>query len=206
MSTASTPSPVSSGLLLRVWLALSIQSFGGGGATLTLIRRAVIDRYGWVTEEEFARDWAICQVAPGINLTALAILIGRRIAGWRGIALCLIGLFFPSVVITILMTAFYAHVRDAPIVQHALRAIIPASVGLGLFTAYEMALPPLKESRRQGNGFYLLGLLLILGSGAVMLFYHPPVVLILLATASITALSSHLGALRKREAVEVIPK
>ena len=35
-------------LFLRVWLSLGLQSFGGGAATLTLIRRAVVERHHWL--------------------------------------------------------------------------------------------------------------------------------------------------------------
>ena len=136
---------MSSWLLLRVWLTLGLQSFGGGGATLALIRREVLERRGWVTEEAFTEDWALCQLAPGINLTALTILLGRRIAGARGIVLCLLGLLLPSVLVTVVLTAFYAPVRDSVLVKAALRAIVPASVGLGLLTAFQMVVD---QSRR----------------------------------------------------------
>jgi len=37
-----------------------------------------VEERGWVEEEEFARFWALCQIAPGINLIALTILIGEK--------------------------------------------------------------------------------------------------------------------------------
>jgi chromate transporter len=146
-----------------------LQSFGGGGATLALIYRAVVEQHRWVTDAEFTRDWALCQVAPGINLLGLTILIGRRVDGARGIFLCLLGLLVPSVTLTILLTAFYAHIRDSQQVKAALRAVIPASVGLGLLTAYNMARPPLAACRREGRTSHLLGSLLIVSSAAALL-------------------------------------
>lgn len=202
-TSINAPTPVSSWLLLRVWLALSIQSFGGGGATMTLIRRAVVEQYAWITESEFVRDWAICQMAPGINLISMTILIGRRIAGWRGIFLCLTGMLLPSTIVTVLMTAFYAHVRDLTMVKDALRAIIPASVGLGLYTAYDMARPPLKESSRDGKGFVLLGVLILLASGAAMLVLHPPVIVILVVAGLCSAGLSWWNAARVQPAEEM---
>src|SRR5437764_14486880 len=99
---AAPPSP---GLLLRLWFTFGLLSFGGGATTLTLIRRAVVERYGWLSDAEFTREWTLCQLAPGINLLALAILIGRRTAGARGSALALLGLTLPGVVVTIGVTA-----------------------------------------------------------------------------------------------------
>ena len=109
-SEESDPLPAP-GELLRVWLSLSVQSFGGGPATLALIHRAFVERNRWIPEAEFTRDWSLCQIAPGINLFALTILIGRRLDGVRGILLSLFGLLLPSVVLTILITAFYARLQ-----------------------------------------------------------------------------------------------
>src|SRR5438105_7826591 len=108
MSSDAPQAPVSRSpsprLFLRVWLGLGLQSFGGGAATLTLIRRAAVEQYGWLSEAEFTRAWALVQIAPGINLLALTILIGRRTLGAKGIALALLGLLLPSVTVTVLLT------------------------------------------------------------------------------------------------------
>lgn len=132
---------VSSRHLLRVWLTLSVQSFGGGTATLALIRRAAVDEEQWVSAEEFGRFWGLVQLAPGINLLALTVLLGRRTAGGRGIVLALTGLLLPSASLTILLTAVYAHVQHFALVQSALRGIVPAVAGLGLLTAWQIARP-----------------------------------------------------------------
>lgn len=166
---------------------LGLQSFGGGGAMLTLIRRTVIERYGWLTEEEFTRDWALCQVCPGINLTAFTILIGRRIAGGAGAVVCLVGLMLPSVTCTILLTVWYAALRDSLLMKAALKAVVPASVGLGLLSAYEVARPAVRESAREGNRWLLLALFLLLGSGSVLLWLKLPVVSVLATAGGLSA-------------------
>lgn len=192
------PPRIPSGRLLAVWLALGIQSFGGGAVTLTLLHRAVVERHGWVSDEEFTRDWALSQVAPGINLVALTILLGRRLAGGRGIVLCLVGLLLPSAVITAGLTAGYASIRESDIVRAMLRSVLPAAVGLGLLTAWNMALPPMREARREGMG--LFSLLLLTGSGVAVAVYRVPVVVALLASAGMSAaLYAVRAARRQRE-------
>lgn len=183
-------SSLSSWQIFRVWFMLGVQSFGGGGATLTLIRRAAVEEHHWITEEEFAREWALCLFTPGINLFAMTILLGRRIAGVRGIVLCLLGLILPSAAITILLTAFYAQIRDLAMVKAALRGVIPASVGLGLYTAYSMAVPPVLEARRASLAQLLFVLALIVGSGIAMFTKQIPVLAILGSVGVITALAN----------------
>ena len=82
-----------------------LQSFGGGNATFALIRQTFVERQRWIEAEEFNRLFALVQIAPGINLLALTILIGKRLLGGRGILLSLFGLLLPSVGMTTLLTA-----------------------------------------------------------------------------------------------------
>jgi chromate transporter len=173
-------------LLLRVWLGVGLQSFGGGSSTLALIERAAVHQQQWLTDEEFARLWALCQLAPGINLIALAILMGRRLAGSLGVVLSLTGMLLPSVAVTILITASYAHIRESAVAQAALRGILPATVGLGFLAAYRMALPLIKSARRQGMAALLLSVCLMAGSGAAV-FLNVQVVVALLASALVGA-------------------
>ena len=178
-SQASTLPP-SSFSFFRVWLSLGLQSFGGGAATLALIRRASVEAHGWVTEAEFTRFWSLVQIAPGINLLALTILLGRRTAGARGIGLALAGLLLPSAAVTVLLTVSYQRVQDMPLVRDALHGIIPATVGVGLVTAWQIARPALLQSRREGRGNLAVSLALLLASAAAMQWGHLPVLVILL--------------------------
>ena len=178
------PAASSSRHLLRVWLTLSVQSFGGGTATLALIRRAAVDEQQWVSSEEFGRFWGLVQLAPGINLLALTILLGRRAAGVRGIVLALTGLLLPSAALTILLTAVYVHVQHFAPVQAALRGIIPAVAGLGLLTAWQIARPLLVRPVRF---FVFAGSALAAWLGAV------PVLAVLLLGGLLGAIDGAIG-------------
>jgi chromate transporter len=138
--------------LFRIWFQMGLQSFGGGMATLYMIRRAVVDQQGWLTAGEFARDWALCQAAPGINLICMTILVGRQVAGIPGALVAVFGLLFPSVAITITMTALYASFRDSALLQSAIHGVVPATVGLGLLLSASMARPLLAPVGRQRRG------------------------------------------------------
>lgn len=176
-------------LVLRVWLLLGIQSFGGGMATLYLIRRAVVEQRGWLTAEEFAYNFALCQAAPGINLLCMTILIGRQVAGLAGSLVALFGLLLPSVTITVVMTALYADLRTLPTVQAALRGIVPATVGLGLLLTVNMARPLLATSRRESHGSLLVSVFLLVGSALAVIIWQLPVILVLCGAGVIGALT-----------------
>jgi len=189
---------VSAWRILRVWFGLGLQSFGGGVATLELVRRAAVEQEKWVSELEFTRYWAICQIAPGINLFALTILIGRKTGGAAGVAAALAGLLFPSVTITILMTALYARIRHATAMQAALRGVLPATIGLGMVAALQMARPLATLARKEGGGSLLVSLFVLIGSGAAVATWHLPVVAALIGAGVICGAYAWLASLWAR--------
>jgi chromate transporter len=182
--------------LFTTWLALGAQSWGGGAATLLMIRREVVERRGWMSGEEFTRSWAICQVAPGINLLGLTALIGWRIGRAWGVLLALLGLLLPSVAITALLTAAYASVREQPAMQAALRGVVPATVGLGLLLIWQLAVPLLRQAGRESKANLLAALALLAGSALVAFVWRPPVIAILLGAGVLGALYSWLSVRR----------
>ncbi len=187
-SDLPSPAPLPGrGELLRVWLSVGAQSFGGGAATLTLIRRQVVQQRGWITEAEFVRDWALCQVSPGMGLLALTALIGRRLGGAWGIVLALVGLLLPSAAATVAITASYLHFQHNPVVRHAVQGIVPATVGVGLLTAGQMALPLLAIARREGRSMLGLAIALLAGGAALAAAGHVPTLAILCGAGAIGA-------------------
>jgi len=206
LTTGGPPLPVadpgrpSLWLLLRVWFMLGLQSFGGGMATLYLIRRATVERHRWLTAEEFTRDWALCQAAPGINLLCMTILLGRRVAGLVGAVVAMVGLLLPSVTLTILMIALYADLRTLPVVQAALHGVVPATVGLGLLLTTNMARPLLTASQRESRSSLLVSVVILVGSALAVLFWELPVIVVLISAGTLGALTMWWQAVQAKSA------
>ena len=205
----ATPLAVRSGqpslwLLLRIWFLLGVQSFGGGMATLYLIRRTAVDRHQWLTAEEFTRDWALCQAAPGINLLCMTILVGRQVAGLPGALVAMVGLLLPSVTITIIMIALYADLRTLPVVQAALHGIVPATVGLGLLLTYNMARPLLQSSRRESSSTLAVSIVILVGSAAAVVIWELPVIIVLSSAGILGGLTMWRHAMQTKVAQEKV--
>ena len=143
VSTGAEPRPGAASIF-KLFFLLGLQSFGGGIATFTMIHDHTVERLGWITEEEFVHSWAMVQLAPGINLLALVILIGRKACGMRGAIAALLGLMLPSCGVTVLIASLYGRVHNAPRAVSAIRAAVPAIVALGLLSCVTMARPLLK--------------------------------------------------------------
>jgi len=170
-----------------------MQSFGGGTATLALIRRAVVDDLKWITPVEFTSYWALVVMVPGINLLGLTILIGRQIGGAKGVAIALAGLLLPSVTITIVLTALYAKVQRSHLIVSALGGVIPATIGVGFVTGLQIARPVLASCVKRGALSLVVAFTIMIGSGVLEALAHWPVVAILITSGSLGALTQFAG-------------
>jgi chromate transporter len=185
----SAVTPLTPWQLLWIWTVIGVQSFGGGSATLYLIRQVAVERQQWLTDDDFTRYWGICQIAPGINILGLVILIGWRVAGVAGALLALFGLLLPSASITVALTAVYASIREAPLVRSAIAGVVPATVGLGTLLAFTMLRPLLKAAREEGRVSAAVAVALLLTSTFVAAAVRVPVLAILWGAGAVSAVA-----------------
>src|SRR3989449_6309977 len=190
--------PFSPWRLFWIWAVIGAQSFGGGAATLYLIRRETVERHGWLTDDDFSRYWGICQIAPGINILGLVSLIGWRLAGAAGALVSVCGLLVPSAGITVGLTSLYAHVREVPVVRAAIAGVVPATVGLGLLLAFTMVRPLLKSARSDGRASTLVAVILLLVTTIVAARARTPVLAILWSAGAVSAVAQWQFAPRQR--------
>lgn len=161
--------------LLKIWLRIGLQSFGGGPSTQYLIRTEMIYKRGWYTEEEYSRTWVLCQFVPGPNLISLTISIGNKFGGPAGIFACLFGLLFPSALITTAFAAGFVAIQGWPPLQAMLKGLTPATAGLSLAVAVQFARPLLKRGGEEGKASLGLSVALILMAVLLVGFFKFPV-------------------------------
>jgi chromate transporter len=152
-----------------------------------LIHQACIKR-GWLSEEEFVRMWALAQISPGINLLKLTVLLGYKLRGWPGMFSASAGLMLPSGGATILMTAGFSLIRGQPVVQAAMKGILPATIGLSLAMAVQMGQPLLSRGYREGRQRFVVHLLVAVISALLLGLNLASPVVILLAAGGATVL------------------
>ena len=128
------------------WTYLKIGTFtlGGGYAMLPLIQREVVDRRGWIDEEEFLNMIALAQAAPGLIAVNSAIFIGWRIGGWRGVCGAVLGAVLPSFLIILAIAMVFSEWKELPAVEAAFKGVRPAVVALIAAPLFKMAKAALK--------------------------------------------------------------
>ncbi|MEK6606435.1 MAG: chromate transporter, partial [Myxococcota bacterium] len=114
----------------RFWLKLGFINFGGPAGQIALMHRELVDRRGWLGEEQFLRALNFCMLLPGPEAQQLATYAGWRLHGTRG-GLCA-GILFvaPSIVVMLLLSWLAAAHHDVPVIAGLLYGVQPVVVAL----------------------------------------------------------------------------
>lgn len=114
-------------------------TFGGGYAMLPMIKKEVVERHGWATDQEILDYFAISQVTPGVIAVNTATFVGYKIAGIAGAISATLGVIFPSILIITIIAAFLTNFASLPAVIHAFNGIRACVYVLILNAVYNMA-------------------------------------------------------------------
>jgi chromate transport protein ChrA len=137
-----------------------------------------------MSAREFGEAWALSQLSPGIHLVALAGLIGRRAAGWRGSTAAVAGMMIPAAAITVALTAAYALVAASSVARAALAGVAPVTGGMTIATAALLV----RASARRGRAHFVIDVAVSLCFVVVALFAGIPTIAAIGAGALIGAL------------------
>jgi chromate transporter len=112
--------------LAALFLRLGATSFGGPAAHVALMHDEVVRRRAWLGEREFLDLLSAANLIPGPNSTELAIHIGYRRAGWRGLVVAGLCFLLPAVAITGALAWAYVAYGERPTAQWLLAGVKPA--------------------------------------------------------------------------------
>ena len=116
--------------LFLTYLKIGTFTIGGGYAMLPLIQREVVERKGWIDEEEFLNMIALAQAAPGLIAVNSAIFIGWRVGGWKGVCGAVLGAVLPSFIIILAIAMIFTGWKELPAVEAVFKGVRPAVVAL----------------------------------------------------------------------------
>jgi chromate transporter len=97
--TAAPAGAVTFGLwpLFLFFLKVGAVMFGSGYVLLAFLRADLVERYGWLTEEQLLDAVAVGQLTPG-PVSTTATFIGYVLAGPQGAVVATVGIFLPGFV------------------------------------------------------------------------------------------------------------
>lgn len=124
--------------LFQAFFLIGFVSFGGGYAMIPVIERQVT-AHQWMTTQQFTDAIAVAGMSPGPIATNSAIFVGFHTSGFAGAAMAALGMALPSLLIAVLVAAFFYRVQDSFILQGALSGLRPVVTALIIYGAFRFA-------------------------------------------------------------------
>jgi chromate transporter len=116
--------------------------FGSGYVLLAFLRGDLVERYGWLTNEQLLDAIAVGQITPGPVFTT-ATFIGYVLGGGSGAFLATVGIFLPAFVFVGLSGWLIPKLRKSKAMGAFLDGINVASLALMVFVTYELGVSAL---------------------------------------------------------------
>ena len=125
--------------LFLVFFKIGAFTLGSGLAMVPQIQRELVARRHWLDEDEFIDILAVAQSAPGPIAVNLAVFLGLRINGFKGLVATTFGSVLPSFIIILMIALLFQGIQNEPMFIAAFKAVKPASVALILVPVVSIA-------------------------------------------------------------------
>src|ERR1700716_671469 len=103
--------------LLQLFLAFAKISLSGFGGVLVFARRAIVEKYRWMSADEVNETYALCHFLRGPNICNVSVVFVPRIHGIPGSLAAFIGLVGPPFIIVSVLAMIYARYVQIPAMQ-----------------------------------------------------------------------------------------
>jgi chromate transporter len=165
------PSPAA---VARVFVVLSLLSFGGGNVAIPEIHRQSVTVHRWVTDRQFTDAFALSRSAPGPS-TLFVMLLGARAAGAAGGAAAVAAMFLPGVVLMLVASAVVGRWENKRGMRRAIAGLRPVTIGMVLASATVVGRSAVTDP---------LTIVVAVATAAVLLLTRAPVLVVLAVVAA----------------------
>jgi chromate transporter len=86
---------------------IGLFTFGGGYAMIPMFRKELIEKHGYITEEELMDYYSIGQCTPGIIAINVATFTGYKIHKTFGAIVATMALVLPSLIVIMMIANFF---------------------------------------------------------------------------------------------------
>ncbi|HYW30662.1 MAG TPA: chromate efflux transporter [Gemmatimonas sp.] len=124
--------------LFTVFLKIGAVVFGSGYVLLAFLREDLVQRLGWLTEQQLLDAIAVGQITPGPLFTA-ATFVGYLLAGPAGATVGTVGIFLPAFVFVALSGPLVPRIRRSPSTGAILDGVNVASLALMAVVSLQLA-------------------------------------------------------------------
>ena len=161
--------------LLIVFGTLGGIGFGGPAAHIALMRREVVARRRWLSDQQLLDLVGVANLIPGPNSTEMAMLVGRLRAGGAGLVVAGLAFILPAVAIVLALAWAYVAYGATPAGEALLYGVKPVIVAIVAAALVAFGRTALAGPLRIGVALAVAGLwvsgvneLVLLAAGAVV--------------------------------------
>ena len=102
---------------LRVWIRISLLSFGGPAGQIALMHRILVDEKKWISESRFLHALNYCMLLPGPEAQQFATYVGWLLHRTPGGLVAGTLFVLPGAIVILLLSILYAGYQDLSFVQ-----------------------------------------------------------------------------------------
>lgn len=128
------------------WLTFKISSmtFGGGFVIIAFFKKMMVEKLGWMREEEMLDLLAVAQCSPGAIAVNAAFLIGYRLAGALGTSVTVFATVLPPFVVNLAAYYGYRQLSHLPVMRGVMAGIQAAVAAILLEIALTLVIRQIK--------------------------------------------------------------
>ncbi|MFG6149880.1 chromate transporter [Halobacillus sp. B23F22_1] len=162
--------------LFLAFFRVGIFGYGGGPSSIPLVHKEVVEKYKWLSDDDFADILALGNSLPGPIATKMAGYIGYRVSGYTGMLNAILATILPTIAVLIILLSFLNNFRELDWVNGMTQAVVPV-VGVMLAVLTFDFIKKSKDNLGIWITFLLGGISLIL---IEVIGVHPGIVILAL--------------------------
>lgn len=159
--------------LFFVFFRIGLFAVGGAYSFLPLIEKEVVQRYGWLTKQEFLDVLGMTKILPGAISVKYATYTGYKTAGLGGAVMANLGNLLAPVLLVLSVSMLYAKYKNISAAKGAFNMIQLVMFAMIISVAFQLIAP----------GQLLQPRSLIVVAASILLFVftrvHPGLIIIL---------------------------
>jgi chromate transport protein ChrA len=177
------------------FLKLGLLAYGGAAGHVAMMRRELVDRRKWISEQDFLDLFGIMNLIPGPSSTETVIALGYWRAGW--LALILAGVLFilPAMLMILALSWAYVRYGTLPAAQWILYGINPIVIAIIADALLSLGRTALKT----------MWLALMAVASLTLYFRGVSIVAIIVGTAVLAAIAGYSKTKGQQKALGIFP-
>lgn len=164
--------------LFKSTFLVSAFTVGGGFVIIPLLKAKYVDHYKWMSDKEALNLVSVAQTAPGVVAVNASIIIGYRLAGYKGAALALMGTVLPPLIMLTVIAYFYDALANNNYIRMLLRGMQCGATAIIINVGLDLLKKELKKR-------LLLPILIICGTFIANYFFGINIMYLILIDAVI---------------------